>query len=310
MEISPNRLRRLARDVDEQHRDAMGEMPEQLAEVHFGSTSQQVLAARRALLRRIGMGGAALAIGGVSVPLTGLLGVAQAQEDTTTTTAEGPDGQVESDGTGTLDVEEGATTSTTGLPAEDEPTPPEEPEPIGEDPVAGRSPELVALAVFAESVELAAVDVYEEALLSGLLSEPVAEVAALFQQHHLQHAQLFHGFVGPQQVTLANQTLLAAVTPQLEAARDEDALLELAYEVEEGAAATYQFALGVPMDAQLALNIAAILPVESQHAVVLGEVVGLPRSQWMPAFQTTDGAWDPEQFPVVSPDQAEELTAP
>ncbi len=295
MEISPSELRRLAREVDEQHRDELPTLPDRMGELYGGDTAR-VIASRRRLLRTAALGGAAVTIGAVTVPLTGLIGTAWAQEGSTTTT-EG--------GSTTTTAAGGDTSSTTG------PEPALVSAPSTLAPGSSlRSAEVVQLAVFAESVELAAVAAYQLALDSGLLSDQVAEVAALFQGHHRQHAQLMHGYVGPQAVTLPNQTLLLAVTPQLEAATSEPEVLEVAYGIEEGAAATYLFALGIPLDPLVAAKVAAILPVESQHAVVLGQVIGKPESDFIPPLQTLDGAFDPAQYPIATQEQLEEVTAP
>ncbi|MBK9181158.1 MAG: ferritin-like domain-containing protein [Acidimicrobiales bacterium] len=296
MEISPSELRRLAREVDEQHRDELPTLPDRLGELYTGEGAR-TLASRRSLLRTAALGGAAVTIGAVTVPLTGLMGTAWAQEGSTTTTTEGD---------ATTTTAAGGDTSGTTVPG---PTPISAPSTLAPGSSL-RSPEVVQLAVFAESVELAAVAAYQLALDSGLLSDQVAEVAAMFQGHHRQHAQLMHGYVGPQAVTLPNQTLVQAVVPQIEAAAGEPDVLEVAYGIEEGAAATYLFALGIPLDPLVAAKLAAILPVESQHAVVLGQVIGKPEADYLPPLQTLDGAFDPAQYPIATPEQLEEVTAP
>ena len=43
---------------------------------------------------------------------------------------------------------------------------------------------------------------------------------------------------------------------------------------------------------------ASILPVESQHAVVLGSVLGKPATDYVPSFETTDAAVDPTKYPI------------
>ena len=95
-----------------------------------------------------------------------------------------------------------------------------------------------------------------------------------------------------------NAKLLATVGDQLKGASDQEGILKIAYDLEEAAAATYLFALGA-LKSETALQLSAsILPVESQHAVVLGTALGRPASDYLPAFQTSDKAVDPAQFPV------------
>ena len=82
------------------------------------------------------------------------------------------------------------------------------------------------------------------------------------------------------------------------AAADEKAILKIAYDLENAAAATYLFALGA-LTSKAALQLtASILPVEAQHAVVLGSVLGLKLADIIPSFQTTTGAVNPTDYPV------------
>jgi hypothetical protein len=60
------------------------------------------------------------------------------------------------------------------------------------------------------------------------------------------------------------------------------------------------FVLG-SLDATPALQLAAsILPVESEHAVVLAGLVNQAPAQTFPAFETQDQAFKPDDFPVSS----------
>lgn len=152
------------------------------------------------------------------------------------------------------------------------------------------------IAVFAASVELAAVQVYQEAIDSDLLSASVLSVATLFQSHHEEHAQAFEGLGGG--TPEANQGVLDVFDPMLAEASDEAAVLTVALALEEGAAATYEFALGV-LDQEAAAATATILPVEGQHAVVIGAALELEPPEFLPALQTQAGALDPAVYPVA-----------
>jgi len=154
------------------------------------------------------------------------------------------------------------------------------------------------IAAFAQSVELAAVAAYEAASASGKVKTPaVATAATTFAGHHKEHAAAFGAAAGSAATGKANAKLLAALTPQLQAA-DEMAVVNLAYGLENSAAATYLFALGA-LTSPAALQLtASILPVEGQHAVVLGSVLGKPATDYIPSFQTTDTYVDPTKFPV------------
>ncbi len=116
--------------------------------------------------------------------------------------------------------------------------------------------------MFAESVELAAVAAYEATVGTGLLSDPVVEVGTMFARHHTEHAAALAGLVGDAATGQPNQAALDVFAPMIQRAADEAALLEIALMLEEGAAATYHFGLGMIMDPEIAKAPAQILPVE------------------------------------------------
>lgn len=173
-------------------------------------------------------------------------------------------------------------------------------------PVAAQELTDGDIAAFAESVELAAVEAYKAAAGSGKVkTKAVGEAAGLFATHHQAHAEAFGGASGGMAKGKPNAKLLEVVGGQLQSAADEKAVIQIAYDLENGAAATYLFALGA-LKSQAALSLtASILPVESQHAVVLGSVLGKSGKDLFPAggennaFQTKEGALDPAQFPVA-----------
>ncbi|HVF33270.1 MAG TPA: ferritin-like domain-containing protein [Acidimicrobiales bacterium] len=155
------------------------------------------------------------------------------------------------------------------------------------------------IAAFAESVELAAVEAYTAAAASGKLQPAVVDVGTMFAGHHQEHAGAFAGASGGKATGKPNAKLLAAVGDQLKGAVDQTAILAIAYDLEEAAAATYLFGLGA-LESAAALRLAAsILPVESQHAVVIGTALGRPAADYLPSFQTSDKAVDPAKFPAA-----------
>ena len=155
------------------------------------------------------------------------------------------------------------------------------------------------LAAFAESVELAAVEAYKAAAGGGLVTtKAVLDAATVFLGHHTEHAAAFGAAAGSAATKKPNPKLLAAVAGQLGAAKDEAAVLKIAYDLEGAAAATYLFALGA-LTSKAALQLtASILPVEAQHAVVLGQVLGLSVTDYVPTFETVTTAVNPTDFPV------------
>ncbi len=156
-----------------------------------------------------------------------------------------------------------------------------------------------ALAAFAESVELAAVEAYTAAAKSGkVTTKAVLDAATMFAGHHKEHAAAFGGAAKKAATKKPNPKLLTAVAGQLTAAKDEKAVLKIAYDLENAAAATYLFALGATTDKGALALMASILPVEAQHAVVLGSVLALPATTTIPAFETQTGAVKPADFPI------------
>jgi len=129
-----------------------------------------------------------------------------------------------------------------------------------------------SIAGYAQSVELAAVAAYAAA--APVLSAGTLPVAQLFMKHHQQHADAFGAVAGSKAVDAANKTLVAAVTPALQAIKTEMDALEFAFMLENQAAYTYAAALTLLQDAAYAAATATILPIEAQHAVVLGLALG------------------------------------
>jgi rubrerythrin len=128
------------------------------------------------------------------------------------------------------------------------------------------------LAAFAQSVELAAVAAY--GMAASALSASTKPVAELFRTHHQQHADAFGALAGSKAVKVANAKLVAALTPALQAVKDEKSALELAFMLENQAAETYAFGLTVAMTKEAYSGMATILPIETEHAAVLGVAMG------------------------------------
>jgi rubrerythrin len=128
------------------------------------------------------------------------------------------------------------------------------------------------IAGYAQSVELAAVQVYDGA--AAMLSADVKPVGELFASHHRQHADAFGQVAGDDAVTAPNATLLAALGPTLQGITDQAGALTFARQVENQAAYTYAYALTVLQDPAFASATATILPIEAQHATVLSIALG------------------------------------
>lgn len=128
------------------------------------------------------------------------------------------------------------------------------------------------IAGYAQSVELAAVAAYTAA--AGVLSPATLPVGQLFLSHHQQHADAFGKVAGDKAATGPNAKLIAALTPTLQGIKDEKGALEFAFVLENQAAYTYAAALTLLQDPAYAAATATILPIEAQHAVVLGLALG------------------------------------
>lgn len=157
------------------------------------------------------------------------------------------------------------------------------------------------VAGFAESIELAVVAAYTTAAQSGKLQPAVKDVGVLFARHHQAHADAFGGAAGPTATNKANPKLLEELGPRLAAAIEagQAKILELAIDLENGAAATYLFALGVLRTPAALKLTASILPVESQHATVLAIALGRSGKDLFPtdARETDAKKLDPAAYP-------------
>jgi methylmalonyl-CoA mutase cobalamin-binding subunit len=160
------------------------------------------------------------------------------------------------------------------------------------------------IAKFSESVELAAAAAYDAAVRSGKLHTPAVIMAAMtFGSHHADHAKAFGAFAGDAGKAVPNPGILQTVGDQIREAPDEVAVLSVAYATENAAAATYLFAIGALQSSIILAATASIMPVEAEHAAVLGYVLGTdPKSDmtYLPPFQTPDQALMMSKFPVAS----------
>jgi hypothetical protein len=159
----------------------------------------------------------------------------------------------------------------------------------------------VDIAVFAQSVELAAVEAYKAG--APLLSPEVLPVAQLFLGHHQEHAGAFGSLAGDKATGKPNAALVKALTPTLSGLKTQEDVLKFARSVEDQAAATYAFALTVLTTADAYKGTATILPIESAHSAALGLALGESPADQFPtgAFETADIAKgiDPAKYPVA-----------
>jgi hypothetical protein len=156
------------------------------------------------------------------------------------------------------------------------------------------------VAAFLESVELAAVDVYTTVNEQSRLTTPeVVDAVKDFSSHHQEHADAMNEIAGASATATANPGLLEMLREELADAGTENEVLRLLFDLENAAAATDLLALGSLERDEARELTAAILPVESQHAVVIGVLLEGSSDQLFPVFERDDEAWDPDRYPVA-----------
>jgi hypothetical protein len=167
----------------------------------------------------------------------------------------------------------------------------------------------VDIAVFAESVELAAVAIYTDKAVGSLLSPDVLAVATLFASHHTDHAAAFASLSAGKATGKANVAIVKIFVDTLKpTVKNQTDVLKLASVVEHQAASTYAFALTALQSPDAAAGTATILPIEAEHAIMLGAVLGQAPAELFPtgAFVSASvGALgdpkvgiDPSKYPV------------
>jgi len=164
------------------------------------------------------------------------------------------------------------------------------------DPIELSAADL-AIVSFHESLELAAVQLYEAAVASGRLRAQLLEHARSFGRHHRAHAEALYCMAGSQapdgERATANPQVLDSLEPQIRTALDPESVMRPLYELEESLAATNVAALGQIENPSAAGAVASILPVDAQQATVWGQALDLPIQDWMPTFQSDAGAYTP-----------------
>lgn len=156
--------------------------------------------------------------------------------------------------------------------------------------LTGATESDLVLAQTAISLEILAIDAYQAAIDSGLVSNAaVGEAAALFQEHHMEHRDALAGVVssfGADPVSDANEAVRdAAVTPVLEDPElDEIKIIQLAFDLEDAAAKTYVYAATQFSEPGIRSVSMTIGGVENRHRTILGAVLELANDRLYPAF--------------------------
>ncbi|MDZ7733989.1 MAG: ferritin-like domain-containing protein [Acidimicrobiia bacterium] len=155
----------------------------------------------------------------------------------------------------------------------------------------------VTLLRTAQSIEVLAIDAYQTAIESGLVTTTaIADAAMLFQEQHRDHAGAIEALTvqnGGEPFTEANPFLQEnVVDPALAEVSDENGVVVLAADLENAAAQTYALAAGALTTTELRRAIMTIGGVEARHLAVLNGVLEGAGTPQVPTvfMQTTDAA--------------------
>src|SRR4051794_13917561 len=149
----------------------------------------------------------------------------------------------------------------------------------------------------ASSLEEVAVATYQKALDSGLVKTPAVQTAvSTFQGQHKIHSNFFQNATvaaGGDPYKTPNSALMGQlVTPRLALVKTEADVIQLAYDLERLASATYQADVGTFDDISFNQKVMSGGAIEARHVAVLAPLVGKPPTP-DGAFQTTTGAASP-----------------
>ncbi len=154
----------------------------------------------------------------------------------------------------------------------------------------------ITLVNFMTGIELAAMKLYAQMVATGKLTNAALGNARTYASHHNDHATALITLNADAAVFVPNAKLLSQVGGQIAGAATEDDLVQIAFTMESSLAATHQYLMATVLNWQTATTEAELEPVEAQHAVVWGQMLDLPTSQWMPAFQSTTGFYNPATY--------------
>lgn len=141
----------------------------------------------------------------------------------------------------------------------------------GDTPPLRPTPGDVIALRFAQGVELAARDLYEQALAGGGYDENLAPIMATMSQHHRSYADALSGFLGPDANGQPNEAVLGQFATRFS---NPSTAVAAAARLEDRAVATHTELLGTLEGIGGAALIASILVVEARHVTVLATLAG------------------------------------
>ena len=146
----------------------------------------------------------------------------------------------------------------------------------------------------ASSLEEVAVAVYQKAIDSNLVTnQAVATALGTFQTQHKAHSNFFQNQTvagGGKPFKLPNPVLMnTTVSPRLAGLKTQADVLQLAFDLERIAAATYQADVGLFDDIEFNQKVMTVGAIEARHVAFLAPFVGKPVNP-AGAFESTQGA--------------------
>lgn len=276
MDYSRDELRRQTAAIDAAHRPLVAKWRSALDQIFDPSNRATSDATQRAAVLGVPDRRQFLRIGGLAVAGSAILVACGSDADdsassTSSTAAE------------TTSTTAGAESTTTTTPTD------------------GAEMDLTLLRT-ASSIEILAINAYQAAVESGLVTDQaVADAALLFQSQHEDHNAALQAQteqLGGEPYTEPNPYLQENVVgPALEAVTDQLSVVQLALELENAAAQTYALAGGILSTPELRQTIMSIGGVEARHASVLyGVIDGAGTPQVPVPFMATEGAAPEESF--------------
>lgn len=146
---------------------------------------------------------------------------------------------------------------------------------------------------------------YRTAIDGGRLKSTALDQAIHFEQQHRDAATKLVELLEGEAATGPNAALLQTLQPRVAGAPTDTATIAALQDIEESAAATYQWSVLQAKDWQFVATLASITPVAGQHAAAWSQKAAADLAAWLgsfdeavPVIQGTDGRWDPAQYPV------------
>jgi hypothetical protein len=149
-------------------------------------------------------------------------------------------------------------------------------------------------AAFAIPLELAAVEICQAGLDSGVLADDAAATIRSVQGHHQKVVDTLTTLADADApAPVSNTTFAKSYTTEIRGAAASEAVLLVLTRLEDTLTATHLAALASIPDPVTAKVVSQVLAAEAQQAAVLGRAGGLALGELTPDTVSTDGAVEP-----------------